>query len=354
VSRDDEESQAPRYSDAAGVENHPQVTDFVPRRYRTIALLVLCGAASASLLGLLHYFQATLFGRLGLEGTHALDIASGGSLSAWVQVVVLLLAAALCLLIYSIRRHRIDDIRGRYRIWLAAMAACLFLSANSVAGVHQILADVLGNVVGWTALRDGAIWWLALGGLPATWILLRTLLDVVECRLSTALLVAASICYVVSGMSFLGVVPVEDAKIATVATSATLMMGHWLAFAAAVAQARFVILDAQGLIVIRPRVERKRNSKSTESDSIDDAKLQGRNTKSIRSLDEVSGSPQSGRSASKADRDTVKQWVDGSSPERDPYDDDGDSDGGGPDDDRKLSKSDRKRMRKLKAQSRAA
>ena len=24
---------APRYSDAAGVENHPQITDFVPRRY---------------------------------------------------------------------------------------------------------------------------------------------------------------------------------------------------------------------------------------------------------------------------------------------------------------------------------
>ena len=32
-------SDAPRYSDAAGVENHPQITDFVPRRYRTIALL---------------------------------------------------------------------------------------------------------------------------------------------------------------------------------------------------------------------------------------------------------------------------------------------------------------------------
>src|SRR5205807_2669794 len=33
--------QASRYSDAAGVENHPQVTDFVPRRYGTVALLVL-------------------------------------------------------------------------------------------------------------------------------------------------------------------------------------------------------------------------------------------------------------------------------------------------------------------------
>ena len=39
----DAASQAPRYSDAAGVENHPQITDFVPRRYRTIVLLLMAG-----------------------------------------------------------------------------------------------------------------------------------------------------------------------------------------------------------------------------------------------------------------------------------------------------------------------
>ena len=56
---------------------------------------------------------------------------------------MLLLASATCLLIYSIRRHRIDDFRGRYRIWLAASAACLVLSANSVAGLHSVLSDVI-------------------------------------------------------------------------------------------------------------------------------------------------------------------------------------------------------------------
>ena len=43
VHDDEPADNAPRYSDAAGVENHPQVTDFVPRRYRTIAVLVLAG-----------------------------------------------------------------------------------------------------------------------------------------------------------------------------------------------------------------------------------------------------------------------------------------------------------------------
>jgi hypothetical protein len=46
------------------------------------------------------------------------------------------------------------------------------------------------------------------------------------------------------------------------------------------------------------------------------------------------------------------QWVDGSRPERDPYDDDDEEDSDG--DDRKLTKSERKRMRKMKTQGRAA
>ena len=35
------------------------------------------------------------------------------------------MASATCLLTYSIRRHRIDDYRGRYRVWLGAALACL-------------------------------------------------------------------------------------------------------------------------------------------------------------------------------------------------------------------------------------
>ena len=36
VTPDEPAEGAPRYSEAAGVEHHPQVTDFLPRRYRTI------------------------------------------------------------------------------------------------------------------------------------------------------------------------------------------------------------------------------------------------------------------------------------------------------------------------------
>src|SRR6188472_2538007 len=43
-------ADAPRYSDAAGVENHPQITDFIPRRYPTIAALVAIGLTTTAAL----------------------------------------------------------------------------------------------------------------------------------------------------------------------------------------------------------------------------------------------------------------------------------------------------------------
>jgi hypothetical protein len=352
MARDDEASDAPRYSDAAGVENHPQVTDFVPRRYRTIALLLLGGISTSCVLGLLDYFHPPIAARLGLAHVVALDMTAGNSISAWVQSIVSLGSSGLCLLIYSIRRHRIDDIRGRYRIWQAAMVACLLLSVNSVAGLHQTVADVLGNLTGWTALPGGAIWWLVLGGVPVVWIVVRTLLDIRECRLSSALLVGAVVCYLVSVTSFLGVQSLGNARFEVVVTNTTLLLGHWLVFAAAVSQARFVILDAQGLIAIRQRVVRQLKSRSAKS--IPDDTEQPTSDNEPHDLPRaVSSHRRSARSASAANRPATEDWVDGTRPERDLYDD-GDGDDGGPDDGRRLSKSERKRMRKLKAQSRAA
>ncbi len=58
---------APRYSDAAGVENHPQITDFVPRRYGTIAILTLGGAATTSVSAAIHYFVLPIAATRGMN-----------------------------------------------------------------------------------------------------------------------------------------------------------------------------------------------------------------------------------------------------------------------------------------------
>jgi hypothetical protein len=271
------------------------------------------------------------------------DLASTGSVAAWVAAVVLLLASALCLLVYSIRRHRIDDYRGRYRIWLAASAACLILSATSVAGLHHVLAYTLSHVTGWTALRAGAVWWLAVAGLPLAWVALRTLRDVMECRLAASLWIAAIGCYVAAGASYLGFVPAVAPRIDTMLNAVLALVGHWLLLVAVVSYARFVVLDAQGLVSIRTRSKQTARAKARTKPKREVATIPISTSLSHKSASQA---------APVESPATTKGWIDGSRPEREHYDDDSDDDSGdGP---RKLSKADRKRLRKLKAQNRAA
>jgi hypothetical protein len=338
---------APRYSDAASVENHPQVTDFVPRRYATIAFVAVFGAGVTALTSALYYFVLPMAVAKGISSTAAIDLAARGNLASWFGSTVLLLTSVFCVLTYSIRRYRIDDYRGRYRVWMRAALAGLVISANSVTGLHQVVADSLTLVTGWSALRAGAVWWLTLGGFPCAWIFARLLLDMRDCRAGAVAMVGSGVCYVVSAASYFGLVRATNAGIQQIFTAAPLLMGHWLLLTAIVANARFVVLDAQGLVSAKRRPKVKRAVKTTAAKSA---------TKTPQAAATSIGA-RATLSISRQNIPTVKtpadanRWVDGSRPERDAYDDDDDdsSDGG-----RKLSKSERKRLRKLKAQGRAA
>jgi hypothetical protein len=347
--RADVSDDAPRYSDAAGVENHPQVTDFVPRRYSTIALLGLFGAAATAVTAALHYFVLPIAASHGMYSSAAFDLTARGNVTEWLAAVVLFMASGFCVLTYSIRRHRIDDYRGRYRVWLGAGLACLILSVNSVTGLHVVLADVLTRTTGWSALRDGAAWWIAIAGLPLGWIFVRVLLDVRECRIAAALLTGAGVCYGVSAASFLGYGPTVDAQVQPIVIAAPLLLGYWLLFTAIVANARFVVLDAQGLVTVRRRTKAKRTESTAE-------KIQA-----VRKSSPVTTTSSSTNSTVSISRETLQpvktpadssRWVDGSRFEREHYDADEDEESS--DGERKLSKSDRKKLRKIKTQGRAA
>jgi hypothetical protein len=342
-------ADAPRYSDAAGVENHPQITDFIPRRYSTIAVLLVIGVATTVALTAGQLFLLPLAAARGMRGAAVFDLAGFGSLASWLSAIVLAIASAISLVVLSIRRHRIDDFKGRYRVWLGAAIVCLVASANSVAGFHQILDEVLGAATGWTALRDGAVWWLALAGLPIAWVTLRVLLDVRECRLAGALLVAAVASYAVSAVNYLGIARVADLQSRSIAVGATLLMGHWFVLTAVVSYARFVVLDAQGLIATRRRVAVKRPSKVETAKTIAATNAEASAKPSIFT---AAGLTRSTVQTAKTPADSSR-WVDGSRPERDRYERDEDVEDSS-DGDQKLSKADRKRLRKLKTQGRAA
>jgi hypothetical protein len=94
-------------------------------------------------------------------------------------------------------------------------------------------------------------------------------------------------------------------------------MGHWLLFASAVSYARFVVLDAQGLIPIRRRKTEKAPAKPETVKSTSQAPAA------------VAAAKQAAPTIAAATRSTIQtaktpadsnHWVDGSRPERDRYD----------------------------------
>jgi hypothetical protein len=115
--------------------------------------------------------------------------------------------------------------------------------------------------------------------------------------------------------------------------------------AAGVTYARYVVLDAQGLIQARP-VSTKRRAETTKAEP--KPKTVAAPATVLSAVGYARQNPPQIQPA-KTPADS-KSWIDGSRPERDSYDD-ADDDSAGPS---KLSKADRKRLRKLKAQNRAA
>jgi hypothetical protein len=253
---------------------------------------------------------------------------------------------------YFIRRHRVDDERGRYRIWRWAAVACVVASANSVAGFHEILSLILSRATGWNG--PSALWWLILCGAPITWIAFKCLLDVKESGLSCTLLVAAGSAYAIAAVGALGWFSQVDRDLAGTLAGAAELFGHWLMLSSTIAYARHVVIDAEGGLEVRRNL-----AKAAESGKVNPqpAGL----TQAVRTDDPEPGLRiHRGSPAENHPTATIvpvktpakpSQWVNGSRRERDRYEDD---DHDGEQGDRKLSKAERKQLRKLKARNRAA
>jgi hypothetical protein len=344
---DEPTAGGPRYSDAAGVEHHPQVTDFLPRRYRSLWLTAIVGLATTAAIEALDWFAVPAASKYGFDAAAAFDLTAVGGVAGWLASVLLIASAATCLLIYSLRRHRIDDIKGRYRIWLAAAVACVCLSLDSVAPIHRLIASAAAYHSGWTALRGHAAWWLVLAGLPLAWIAARAWLDARESRLAAATLAAAYVAFGVAIANYLGIGPTLEPRAAVMLSGGATLLGYWMLLIGIVSYGRFVVLDAQGLIPVRAR----RRAVSQQAKVVKDREVKhiaspgaADSNRPLRTFRESLGS------APTPARPT--EWVDGSAPEPDGYDDgDGDEPDSG---NRKLTKAERKRLRKLKARDRAA
>jgi hypothetical protein len=247
------DADAPRYGELASIEHHPQITDYIPRRTRTVLVALGAGlSVAAGAQALVHFAEPIAEA---LPGVSADEVASrvAGGVAAWAAALALLLSAALGRIVFSLRRHRVGDVRGRYRVWRWITIGAVAMSVNAIVGGHELLAAAARAATGWSLTSSGAEWWLTPCILAGGWIGMRLLLEVAESRASAALVVAAAACYGLGAAGALGWSPEALGAWSGAVAGAMPLAGHTFALAALAVFARYVVLDVQGLVDHAPR-----------------------------------------------------------------------------------------------------
>jgi hypothetical protein len=236
------------------MDEQKRLIDLVPRRLPIVALWFAAALALIAGLEVLHNWEVKLLATIPGGQFDAFDLTRTGCLGSWFSSLLLLAAAATAVLVYTIRRHRTDDYYGRYRIWLWA-ALCWFLAATDVAAnLHESFKQIMIHFTKTHIWSDGALWWiipcvLVFGALGS-----RLVLDMRPCGLSITAFLLAALGYFVTASLELGFVTIGDATEAIMIKTGTVMYSHLMLLLSMALNARYVILDAEGLL---PRREPK-------------------------------------------------------------------------------------------------
>ena len=340
--------KAEAYTAGAKLENHRRVSDLVPKSYLAISLLFLAGLTSIAGLAAAQLYLRELAEWGTKEGVAAFELGGRGSLASWLGSLWLALSGLGSLLIYSIRRHKLDDYRGHYRWWLVAGIAWLVMSVDAITGLHDLFRAAMTRFSGFSAPASGHAWWIGCWGLLLAATVVRLLLDMRACRIAlvTIALALAAWCaglaVQLSGASL--------SKIPTALVAETLKLsGHFLLLLGVTLYARHVILHAQGLLPSRDQKRRKDRAKK-------DAKAAASGDSSLTRVDQAhnllgAGDKRSDQTAHSGTAATPHSHLASQSSDSDDdsdYDDEDDATGRN----RKLTKAERKRLRKQKSEER--
>lgn len=250
-SRRSVEQVSENYGDAEFLDEQLRLTDLVPRRPAGIVLLFGLGLLVIAALEGLYAWMPRLAAETADGRIAALDLTGPGSLGVWFSSTMLLLAAAVAVIVYSVRRYRKDDYQGHYRVWLWAAMCWLVLSVEQTAAVRVAFQEMMTLVTGTRLMGDGSMWWAVayfflLGGVGV-----RLLVDMRHCRLAFAALLLGVGGYGMAAMVQFGWIAPEDALRGVMLQHGATLVGNLLFLLAMVLTARYVILDAQGLLPAR-------------------------------------------------------------------------------------------------------
>ena len=189
------------YGDSEFLQTQARLTDLVPRRL--VPYLLCLKGGLAIIAGLMaFYVWAPKLIPDGQPASQLADLGKCGSLGNWFASLLLLMATALAGMIFSVRRHKVDDYRGHYRVWLWVATAWFLAATDAAANLHQGFQQLMVSLTSWRLAGEGSLWWVGAVLLFAGPIGFRLFMDMRSSRLSTAALLLAATAYLTALTAF--------------------------------------------------------------------------------------------------------------------------------------------------------
>ncbi len=237
-----------------------RLVQLIPVRRRSfIAVIVASIAITASLLTA-HYL-VYVNGWLPWYGhplAVALDATHPQSIAAWLGSHLWLLCLGATILTFQLRRHKLDDYNGEYRLWFWLVFTCIIASIDSTTHITELFGHSLDR---WSRANIG---WSGQAVVLAT---LATLVGMLGLRLCTELKTVplSLICWLIGLASWAGSALLSQEMFRVdmaIQTRIWLRAGLWLVgltsiWIAAVAYLRHVYMEAQRRFLARGLLARR-------------------------------------------------------------------------------------------------
>jgi hypothetical protein len=124
-----------------------KTSDLIPTRWLTFGLIATSSLGVLALLNFLQWIATLPSEAIDLVARQAFTITAPSSVAAWVEAVAFILASLFGLQIYAMRRHRRDDYRGTYRVWLMLTVVFLVASLQCIVPLGQIGGTLLSKAI---------------------------------------------------------------------------------------------------------------------------------------------------------------------------------------------------------------
>jgi hypothetical protein len=261
------------YPDDALAGAQPRVTDFLPTSWRRLTPLFLTMALGDAAIIALSWFRADWAAALPGLPDQMLDATAPGSLAQLWLTLKCCLATILCLVIFAIRRRRLDDLRGAYQswAWAALLASPLILFAAT--DVEELIVFGIQHIPGLPQLTPPRVYLWAVYGLLYGPLLVRLLIEIRRVRLAQGLLLGGTV-LVLGGevIPFVGM----PQRLGEIIAAALPMVAVTTLCLALLVYGRYVKLDARGAFGNSGRRKRRKKRVTEEEaedepDSDDDA-----------------------------------------------------------------------------------